>query len=203
MSNKVTFYYNPMSRGRIVHWMLEEVGADYEVKLLKWENKDHKSPEYLQLNPMGKIPTIVHRSTVITETPAICAYLADAFPAAGLAPAIDDPARGSYYRWLFFSAACVEPAMMDHKFPRAHTPPQSHVGYGTYENTISTLEKAISNGFILGHKFSAADVFIASQVGWALMNKDLEPRPAFQLYYQRCTDRPAFKRFTEKAGSLG
>ena len=104
MTDKIVFYHNPQSRGRIVHWMLEEANAPYEVKVVDFEKKEHKSDAYLAINPMGKIPAIVHRGTVITESAAICAYLADAFPAAGLAPALDDPKRGTYLRWLFFGA---------------------------------------------------------------------------------------------------
>lgn len=192
-SDKLTLYYNPMSRGRIVHWMLEEIGAPYELKTLDWAKKEHKTPEYLKLNPMGKIPTLVHRGVVVTEAPAILAYLADAFPQAGLAPAVDSPERGTYYRWLFFAASCVEYALIDKTYPRAKTPEASHIGYGTYEDTVNTLEKAVSNGFILG-KFSAVDVFIASQIGWTMRSGALEPRPAFEKYVKLCTDRPAFKK---------
>jgi glutathione S-transferase len=96
MADTITFYHNPKSRGRIVHWMLEEVGTPYETTILDFAKNEHKPPAYLAINPMGKIPAIVHRDTVVTETGAICAYLADAFPAAGLAPAFDDPARGTY-----------------------------------------------------------------------------------------------------------
>ncbi len=200
-SDKVLFYYNPMSRGRIVHWMLEETGAEYEIKLLAWEKKEHKSPEFLKINPMGKIPAIVHKSVAVTEAAAICTYLADAFPKAGLAPAVDDPARGTYYRWLFFAASCIEPAMMDRKFPRTDPVAASHLGYGSYDDTVNAMEQAVSKGFITG-KFSAADVYMSSQIGWCMMNKDLEPRPAFEKYQKLCTERPAFQRFLQKAGSL-
>lgn len=202
MANKerVIFYYNPMSRGRIVHWMLEECEAEYEIKTLKWETKDHKSPEYLKINPMGKIPSIVHKGVVVTETAAICAYLADAFPKKRLAPAVDDPRRGAYYRWLFFAAGNIEPAMMDKDFPRVGKAIPSRVGYGTYDDVVNTMEKAVSDGFLLGHQFTAADVYMASQIDWSLWNKALDPRPAFKLYLQRCHDRPAYRRFVEKAG---
>lgn len=192
-SNKLTLYYNPMSRGRIVHWMLEEVGAPYELKTLDLAKKEHKTPEYLKLNPMGKIPTLVHRGVVVTESAAILAYLADAFPQAGLAPAIDSPERGTYYRWLFFAASCVEYALIDKAYPRVIAPDAGHIGYGTIENTVNTLEKAVSNGFILG-KFSAVDVFIASQIGWTMRTGALETRPAFEKYLKVCTDRPAYKK---------
>ncbi len=203
MNDKVTFYYNPRSRGRIVHWMLEEVGAEYEIKLLDWNKREHKSPEYLKINPMGKIPTIIHRSVVVTETPAICTYLADAFPNAGLAPAVDDPKRGTYYRWLFFAAGCIEAAFMEKKYPRITPIESGRLGFGNYTDTVNTLEKAVSNGFILGDQFSAADLYISSQIGWGLLTKELEERPAFEKYQKLCADRPAYRRFIEKAGPLG
>ena len=136
MSDRVTFFHNPMSRGRIVHWMLEECGAPYDVKVLDFEKREHKTPEYLAINPMGKIPAIVHRGTVVTEAAAICAYLADAFPQAGLAPSTSDPARGTYYRWMFFGAGCLEPALVDKLSAR---PPaqEGASGYGTYDNTVA------------------------------------------------------------------
>ena len=194
----VTFYYNPMSRGRTVHWLLEELGCEYEVKNLDWSKGEHKSPEYLKINPMGKIPAIIHRNTVVTETAAICAYLADAFLEKGLAPAANDPKRGTYYRWMFFANGCLESAFADKKFPRDPAPPASHAGHGTTEQTIATLEKAVENGYVTG-KFSAADIFLSSYIGWALSQKDLEPKPAFVNYMKLCTDRPSWSRFNEKA----
>ncbi len=194
MSDAITFYHNPMSRGRIVHWMLEEVGAPYETKVLSFDKGEHKTPAFLALNPMGKIPTIVHRGVVVTEAGAICAYLADAFPKAGLAPAVDDPARGTYFRWLFFGAGCVEPALIDKMFARPQVDRPGALGYGSYEATLDALEKAIAPGWILGARFSAADVYVGSQINWGLMTKALEPRPAFQPYVARCAERPAFQR---------
>src|SRR5262245_849247 len=196
MTDSVTFYHNPMSRGRIVHWMLEEVGAPYQLRILRFEKDEHKAPEYLAINPMGKIPAIVHRGTVVTEAAAICAYLADAFPAAKLAPAIDDPARGTYYRWLFFGAGCVEPALVDRMFAR---PPErkSALGYGDYDDTLNALEKAVAPGpFILGERFSAADVYVGSQIVWGRMTMTIEPRAVLEAYSARCTARPAFQRIS-------
>ena len=130
---------------------------------------------------MGKIPAIVHRGTVVTETAAICAYLADAFPGKGLAPALDDPARGTYFRWLFFGAGCIEPALVDRMFERPPVPREGTLGYGSYERTLNALEKAVTPGpFILGSRFSAADVYVGSLIGWGMMVKSLEPRPVFQ-----------------------
>lgn len=195
MTEPVVFYHNPMSRAGIVHWMLEEVGAPYETKLLDFEKREHKSPEYLAINPMGKVPAIVHRGVVVTEAGAICAYLADAFPEAGLAPALDDPARGTYYRWLFFAAGCVDPAVVDKAFERLPLEHEGAVGYGTYENTLNALETALSPGpFILGERFSAADVYVGAQVAWGLRMKSIKVRPAFEAYAARCTGRPASAR---------
>jgi glutathione S-transferase len=197
MADQVVFYHNPMSRGRIVHWMLEELGVPYDVRVLDFDKREHKTPEYLAINPMGKIPAIVHRGTVVTEAAAICAYLADAFPQAELAPALDDPARGTYYRWLFFGAGCIEPALIDKMFARPPVERQSAVGYGNYEDALSALEKAVTPGpFILGERFSAVDVYVGSEIGWGLMTKGLEPRPAFQAYFERCAARPAHKRIS-------
>jgi glutathione S-transferase len=195
MADKLVFYHNPMSRGRIVHWMLEEVGAPYETKVLDLAKGEHKTPAYLAVNPMGKIPAIVHGDTVVTETAAICAYLADAFPSAKLAPPPGDRARGTYYRWLFFGAGCFEPAIVDRLTARPPVERESALSYGNYETTLATLETALAPGpWILGERFSAADVLIGSQIGWGLFTKSLEPRPAFQKYLERCAQRPAYKR---------
>jgi glutathione S-transferase len=203
MSEPIVFFHNPMSRGRIVAWMLEEVGAPYEVKLLRFETAEHKTPDYLALNPMGKIPAIVHRGVVVTEAAAICAYLADAFPEANLAPAPSDPARGTYLRWLFFAAGCVEPAVVDKMFARPPVERKGSIGYGTYEDTMNALEKAIGAGpFILGDRFSACDVYVASLIGWGMMTKAIEPRPAFAEYVKRTSERPAFRRANEKNAAL-
>jgi glutathione S-transferase len=202
MTDEIVFHHNPMSRGRIAHFMLEEVGAPYRVELHSFEKREHKAPSYLAVNPMGKIPAIEHRGVVVTEAAAICAYLADAFPAARLAPALDDPARGTYLRWLFFGAGCVEPALTD-RLARPPVERTGALGYGTYADTVGALEKAITPGpFILGDRFSAADVYIGSQIGWGLMTKSLEPRPIFAAYAARITERPAFKRMTAQVEEL-
>jgi glutathione S-transferase len=192
--SQIIFYHNPMSRGRIAHWMLEELGQPYTVELLDFEKREHKSPEYLALNPMGKIPTIVHHDTVVTEAAAICAYLADAFPSAKLAPALDDPARGTYFRWLFFAAACGEPAIGDRMLQRPAAS-ASALGYGSYEDTLHALETAVGQAeYILGRRFSAADVYVSSLIGWGLMTKAIEPRPTLHAYVERTHQRPAVKR---------
>jgi glutathione S-transferase len=200
MSDAIVFYYNPMSRARIVHWMLEEVGAPYRMELVSFEKGEHKKPGFLAVNPMGKLPAIVHRNTVVTESAAICAYLADAFPAARLAPKNEDPARGTYFRWLFFGAGCVEAATIDRMLGRPQPERTAALGYGTYNDTLNALEKALAPGpYILGDQFSAADVYVGSQIGFGLMTKSLEPRPVFQEYVARLSERPAYKRFNEQA----
>ena len=204
MTDTVVLYTNPMSRGRIVHWMLEEVGAPYRIEVLSLEKNEQKAPAYLAINPMGKVPAIVHRGVVVTEAAAICAYLADAFPAAGLAPAFDDPARGTYLRWLFFGAGCLEPAIIDRMFDRPAPPRPTALGYGSYEATLNTLETALTPGpFILGERFSAADVYLCAQIGWGMQTKALEPRAVFQRYSARCEQRPPFQRFVAAAGKIG
>jgi glutathione S-transferase len=203
VNNTVTFYHNPMSRGRIVHWMLEEANAPYEMKVVNFDKGEHKSPEYLAVNPMGKIPAIVHRGTVVTESAAICAYLADAFPAAGLAPELDDPKRGDYFRWMFFGAGCAEAAIVDRLFERPAPSRPAALGYGNYDDAVNTLEKAVLPGpFILGDMFSAADVYTGSAIGWGLMMKALEPRPAFTNYLGRLNARPAYQRVTAQNEAL-
>ena len=198
MSNELVLYYNPMSRAGIAHYMLEEVGQPYRIELLRFDAKEHKSEKFLAINPMGKVPTLVHKGTVITEASAICAYLADAFPQAKLAPAVDDPRRGTYYRWLFFAASCLEYAAFD-KSSNRDPGPASRIGYGTYEDTLAAVETALKPGpFILGEQFSAADVYVGAQLSWGMMVKAIESRPAFVEYTKRIAERPAFVRYRQQ-----
>ena len=202
MADTVTLYTNPMSRGRTVHWLLDELEAPYEIKILDLAKGEQKSPQYLAINPMGKVPAIVHRGVVVTEAAAICVYLADAFPQAGLAPKLDDPKRGTYLRWMFFGVGCFEPAVMDKMFGR---PPFERPGassYGTYETMLAALETALKPGpWILGDRFSAVDVFIGSQLHFALMMKAMEPTPVFQAYVDRIAARPALQKILKGAQS--
>lgn len=183
--------------------MLEEVGVDYEVRLLRFERGEHKAPEFLALNPMGKVPTLEHGDVVVTEAAAICAYLADRFPKAGLAPPVNDPARAPYYRWLFFGAGCVEPALVDRMFDRPDVPRKGSLGYGSYDDTLNALEQALADGpFLLGGRFSAADVYVGSQLDWGFLVEAIEPRPSFKAYTERVLNRPAAKRSDEKDDAL-
>jgi glutathione S-transferase len=195
MTDELVLYYNPFSRARIAHWMLEEVGQPYRIALLRLDRGEHKRADYLAINPMGKVPALVHRGAVITECAAICAYLADAFPRAGLAPSLDDPRRGGYLRWLFFGAGCIEPAVTDRSFGRALPDRPGAIGYGSYEDVMNTLEAALGHSpYLLGVDFSAADLYVASQLGWGIMTKSIAPRPAFRDYLERCQARPGFHR---------
>jgi glutathione S-transferase len=200
MADKVTLYSNPMSRGRTVQWLLDELGAPYEVKLIDLAKGEQKTPQYLAINPMGKVPAIVHRGVVVTEAAAICVYLADAFPQAGLAPKLDDPKRGTYLRWIFFGVGCFEPAVMDKMFNRPPFERPGTISYGTYETMLAVLETALTPGpWILGRRFSAADVFVGSQLHYAVMTKGIEPTPVIQEYVDRIAARPALQKLLKGA----
>ena len=188
-------YHAPNTRSFSIHWLFEELGnPPHEMKVLNLKAGEHKAPAYLAINPMGKVPAIVHGATVITEAAAIALYLADLFPQAGLAPTIGDTARGTYLRWIVYNQAAVEPAMCDHAMKRDQGP-ESMLPYGTYETTVNTLAGALAKGpYILGDKFSAADVIVGSGVRWMLMFKLLPERPEFTRYAERLNARPALQR---------
>jgi glutathione S-transferase len=198
MSDSLTFYTNPMSRGRIVRWMLEELAQPYETVLLDY-GTTMKADEYRAVNPMGKVPAIRHGDVVVTEAAAICAYLADAFPDAGLAPPPGDPKRGPYYRWMFFAAGPVE-AVITGKALGLLAPEDKKMmaGYGSFEETIDALEGAVSGPgpFICGEQFTAADVYVGASIGWGTQFGIIPKRDAFQAYLARITDRPAYQRAT-------
>lgn len=193
MTADLTFYTNPMSRGRIAHWMLEEIGAPYETVYLGF-GPAMKGADYLALNPMGKVPTLRHGEVVVTEGAAICAYLADAFPDAGLAPPPGE--RGAYYRWLFFGAGPLEAAVTNKALSvEVPTDREGMVGYGSLPRVMDTLEAAVSGApYLAGERFTAADVYVGAQLGWGLQFGTIERRPAFTAYVDRVTGRPAYGR---------
>jgi len=193
MSETLTLYTNPMSRGRIARWMLEEIGEPYETTMLDYGGS-MKAAEYLSINPLGKVPALVHGERVLTETTAICAYLADAFPAAGLAPDLAD--RADYYRWMFFSAGPLESALMNRGMG-VEVPEDKRgvVGYGDIATLLDMLESACTrHAFLAGASFSAADVSVGSQIGFGLQFGTIEKRPAFEDYWARVSGREAYRK---------
>ena len=197
----LVFYTNPMSRGQTARWMLEEVGEPYETEILDYTST-MKGDRYLAINPMGKVPAITHKAKVVTEVAAICCYLADAFPQAGLAP--DPKDRADYYRWIFFTSGPIEAAFSNKAAGFEPTPERQRMfGYGNYDLAIDTLEKALAGKqYIAGDRFSAADLFVGANVNFMLQFNLLEPRPVFTDYAARVTDRDAYRRAKEIDGKL-
>jgi glutathione S-transferase len=196
MAAELTLYTNPQSRGRIARWMLEEVGEPYDVELLGYGGT-MKAADYLAINPMGKVPAIVHRGRVVTETAAICAYMADAFPDAGLAPTEEE--RASYHRWMFFAAGPVEAAVTNQSMKVAPDEKQQMMaGYGTFDLAMRVLESAVAHSpYVAGDRFTAADVYVGSGIGWYTRFGMLPRSPAFDAYLERIESRPAYIRANE------
>ena len=197
MTDELVFYTNPMSRGRIVRWMLEEVGQPYRTELLDYGTR-MKAPEYLAINPMGKVPALRHGDTVVTECAAICCYLADAFPDAGLAPPPGDRLRGPYYRWMFFAAGPLEAAATDKALGSSACRAQGH---GRLRQPRGCDVRAGGGGlrarYLVGDRFTAADVYVGSHIGWGMSYGAIEKRPAFERYFERISTRPAAIRARE------
>lgn len=188
----LTLYHAPNTRSTCAHFMLHEIGEPFEVKVLNLQKGEHKSPSYLAINPMGKVPALSDGGAIITELPAILTYLADRYPRAGLAPAIDAPDRGAYLRWMFFNGSVFEPAMIDHSLKRES--PARQAGWGTFEAVLDTLSKGLANGpWLLGERFSAADVLLGSGVNYMLAFKVLPERPEFVAYAERVRQRPGYQ----------
>ena len=191
----LTFYTNPMSRGRIVRWMLEETGVPYDTVILDYASS-MKNDAYLAVNPMGKVPALVHDGKVVTEGAAICAYLAETFPAAGLGPTAAE--RADYYRWLFYAAGPVEAAVTNRSLGVVPTAEQQRmVGYGNYETTVKTFASAVTGRpYFTGDRFTAVDVYAGSQIVWGLQFGSMPKLPVFEDYAARITSRDAYKRAT-------
>ena len=189
MTSELILYTHPMSRGRIARWMLEELGVNYRTEIV---DPTMKTKEFLQLNPMGKVPVLVHGETVVTEAAAICAYLAETFPKAGLAPQAHE--RGAYYRWLFFAAGPLEAAILNQYIGvTLDTKQEMRAGYGNLQTTLNALEHALSQttSYIAGNRFTAADVYVSSHLRWGLEFKTIEPRKAFTQYWECLQSREA------------
>jgi glutathione S-transferase len=199
----LSLYYCPQTRCRTALWMLEEVGADYD--LVDVNIRDDIAREaYAEVNPMRKVPALRVGNEVVTETAAVCAFLADAYPEAGLAPAIGAPGRASYLRWLFFGSAAIEPACFEHATGK--TSPGASVGWGDWERVLATLHAGLDGqDYLVNNTFSAADVTIGATVGFLTQFKMMEPDPVFAAYLERIMSRPAYQRAnaidSEKAGA--
>ncbi|EDP63972.1 putative glutathione S-transferase [alpha proteobacterium BAL199] len=192
--SELILYHAAPSRSSIAHWMLEEVGRPYEMRILDLKKQENRTPEYLAVNPMGKVPALVHGGTVITESAAICCHLADAFTEARLNFPVGDPRRGPYLKWLFFGPSCIEPAMIDRMMQR-ETGPRSAVGYGDYDTTMGVVADALRLGpYLFGETFTAADVVIGSTLRWGMLFELIPDREEFKSYVARLGERPALKR---------
>jgi len=198
MADELVLYTNPMSRGRVARWMLEELGQPYRTEILEF-GTTMKSPAYLAINPLGKVPALSHGDVVVTEAAAICAYLADAFPAAGLAPAPGDRLRGPYYRWLFLAAGPIEQAgtMLELGF-EVPLEKRSSVGFGRLADMVGMIEAVVSkHEYVVGHRFSAADLYLGMEMYWGMAAGAIEKRPALERYVARLRGRPAAIRARE------
>lgn len=193
-SSPLVFFHNPYSRASTTRALLEELGAEFELCTIDFRHNEQLSPEYLAINPMGKVPAIRHNGAVVTETVAIFIYLADLYPQAGLAPGLDDPDRGPYLRWLVFYAACFEPALGDRAMQR-EAPPRMQSAYGDYDSTLKTLHDQLASApWLLGERFSAADVLWGNALRYATQFNLVEKTPVIADYIERVTTRPGQKR---------
>jgi glutathione S-transferase len=190
----LALYHAAPSRSSTVLWLLEEIGEPYELRVLRLDRGEHKEAGYLALNPLGKVPTLVHGQAVVTETSAICCYLAERFPAAGLEVPAGDPQRGAYLRWLFFAPGVLEPALTDRMFERGPAPAQT-LSYGEFGGLMEVLARAVEPGpHLLGARFTAADVLIGSALRWGMHTRAVPERPELKAYVGRLQARPALQR---------
>ncbi len=201
MSEELVFYTNPMSRARLVRWMLEEVGQPYRTETLEY-GTTMKGPDYLAINPMGKVPAITHKGKVVTECAAICAYLADAFPDAGLAPPITE--RADYYRWLFFAAGPLDAAIVDKALGRSIPPERAAmVGYSGLDAVVGAIADALEGkAFIAADHFTAADCYVGACLSFHMRFATIERKPVFTAYVERLEARPAFLRSIAIDGAM-
>jgi glutathione S-transferase len=192
---RLQLYHASPSRSSVTLWMLEELGEPFSIELLHLRKGEQRKPAYLAINPMGKVPTLVDGDTVVTEVSAICCYLADAYPQAGLAPAIHDPRRGPYLKWLFYAPSCIEPAMIDKALNRPPAP-RTTAGWADYDTVIEVVRDAVAKAspYLLGEQFTAADVVIGSSLRWGMQFKLLPSLPEFVAYTGRLAQRPALQR---------
>ena len=195
----LTLYHASPSRSSVTLWMLEELGQPYDIHLLHLSKNEQAQPDYLAINPMGKVPALKHGDTVITEVAAICTYLADEFPDAKLNVPVGTPRRGVYLKWLFFGPSCMEPAVIDRASPRKEEARRGMLGYGDFDTTMNVVAAAVAKGpWIMGEQFTAADVVVGSQIRWGMMFKLVPERKEFLDYSARIAARPAAQRAEAK-----
>lgn len=201
---RLLLHHAAPSRSSTVLWMLEELGEPYDLHVIDLQKEEQRTPEFLAINPMGKVPTLQHGDVVVTEVGAICMYLADAYPAANLTPPIGDPRRGPYVRWMFFQGNCLEPAIVD-KAMKREPGRRSTIPYGDFDTTISTLAKGLGEAggpWFLGDQFTALDVYMGSAIKWTMQFGLLPPLPEFTAYASRISERPALIRAEAKDAEL-
>lgn len=195
----LTLYHASPSRSSVALWMLEEIGQPYDIHKLDLQKGEQLKPEYLAINPMGKVPSLKHKDAIITESAAICTYLADEFPQAKLNIPIGNPRRGVYLKWLFFGPSIFEPAMTDAAFPRKEAPNAAALGYRGFDQVLDIVAKAVEKGpYLMGEQFTAADVVLGSGIRYGTMFKLVPERKEFTDYIARFSERPALKRAMEK-----
>lgn len=201
-ADQIVLFHCPNSRSSGALVLLEELGAPYELRVLNMQAGEQRQPAYLSVNPMGKVPAILHGDILVTEQVAIYLYLADLIPAAGLAPPLGDRRRGPYLRWMAFYAGCFEPAVAD-KAMKRDPGPTAMSPYGDFDTVMSTLNTQLRAGpFILGQEFSAADVLWGGALGWTTMFGLVPETPEIKAYIGRVTGRPAAARVRERDAAL-
>jgi glutathione S-transferase len=202
MSDRPLLYHMPQTRGGTTLWMNEELGDVCTVKLINLRNGEGRTREFLKINPMGKLPSLTHKGATVTEAAAICAYLADLHPEKALAPAPNDPQRGVYYRWMFFAPSCIEPMMLD-KLGKVTRENAAVAGHGDYERVMASITQALSSGpYLLGEKFSAADVVLGSTLNFATQFGAIPLEGAIKTYVERVKARPAFMSMMAKNAGM-
>lgn len=208
-AENLVLYHVAPTRSSRVHWMLEELAQPYTLKVLDRKKGENQTPEYLKLNPAGKVPTLVHNGVAITEASAICCYLADAFPEAGLNIPLNNKLRGIYLQWLFYGPSCIEPVIIDQRFPRAEIKDvapemvRGMLGWGNLETVLKVLTLSLTNKeYIVGDKFTAADVIIGGGIRWGMFTKVFPEIPEFKSYIERLSARPAYQRANQKDREL-
>jgi glutathione S-transferase len=201
-NRRVTFFHSPNTRSTGTHILLEELHAEYDMRVLDMKAHEQRGPDYLAINPMGKVPALKHGEALVTEQVAIFIYLADLYPEAGLAPPIGDPLRGPYLRWMAFYGSCFEPALVDRALKRDPAPPSTSP-YGDYDTVQKTVVDQLAKGdYLLGDRFSALDVLWGTALTWMTMFKLVPPLPVIEAYIGRVNARPAVARVKAKDAEL-